>query len=196
MNIRINLDAIVEFLEYIKLPEQYHIAREYQVYSLLYEMIPILKKMNDNDRMRLKTIAFNNVMLKAIPDQRKFIRDVKGLIKNEAYEGYFLEQGDLNNIIQEKYNELEINTKKDIDSFSEDNQDIAEELQLSMEKALIRSRRQQLKTIPTENVSKSMALLSDIDVNLLDKLDTDDRDNLKIELEELIKLVQRLKRKL
>ena len=102
----------------------------------------------------------------------------------------------MNNIIQEKYNELEINTKKDIDSFSEDNQDIAEELQLSMEKALIRSRRQQLKTIPTENVSKSMALLSDIDVNLLDKLDTDDRDNLKIELEELIKLVQRLKRKL
>ena len=189
-------ELIVEFLEYIKLPEQYNIAREYQVYSLLYEMIPILKKMNDNDRMRLKTIAFNNVMLKAIPDQRKFIRDVKGLIKNEAYEGYFLEQGDLNNIIQEKYNELEINTKKDIDSFSEDNQDIAEELQLSMEKALIRSRRQQLKTIPTENVSKSMALLSDIDVNLLDKLDTDDRDNLKIELEELIKLVQRLKRKL
>lgn len=189
-------ELIVEFLEYIKLPEQYHVAREYQVYSLLYEMIPILKKLNDNDRKRLKNIAFNNVMLKAIPDQRKFIRDVKGLIKNETYEGYFLEQSDLNDSIQEKYNELEINNKDDIDAFSDNNQDIAEELQLSMEKALIRSRRQQLKTIPTENVIKSIALLSDIDVNLIDKLDTGDKDNLKTELEELTKLIQRLKRKL
>ena len=189
-------ELIVEFLEYIKLPEQYHVAREYQVYSLLYEMIPILKKLNDNDRKRLKNIAFNNVMLKAIPDQRKFIRDVKGLIKNETYEGYFLEQSDLNDSIQEKYNELEINNKDDIDAFSDNNQDIAEELQLSMEKALIRSRRQQLKTIPTENVIKCIALLSDIDVNLIDKLDTGDKDNLKTELEELTKLIQRLKRKL
>ena len=33
---------ISEFLEYVKLPGQYHVARDYQVYSLFFEMLPLL----------------------------------------------------------------------------------------------------------------------------------------------------------
>lgn len=189
-------ELVCEFLEHIRLPEQYHIAREYQVYSLLVEMIPLLKKLDANGKKHLKNIAFNNIILRAIPDQRKFIRDIKGLIKNETYEGYFLEQSDLNDDILGKYNKFDITSKEDVDSFAEENQDIAETLQLSMEKALIRSRRQQLKSIPIENVSKSIALLSEIDTKLIDKMDLDEKENLKSEIEELSKLVLRLKRKL
>lgn len=78
---RIEIAGVVcEFLSYIKLPEQYHVAREYQVYSLFQEMMPALKQLHDGEKEKLKTIAFHNTMMKAIKDQRKFIRDIRGLI--------------------------------------------------------------------------------------------------------------------
>ncbi len=61
-------EVICEFLEYIGLPEQYHVAREYQVYSLFQEMLPLLRSLEENEKTELKRIAFNNVLMKAIPD--------------------------------------------------------------------------------------------------------------------------------
>ena len=84
---RIEIAGIIcEFLAYLKLPEQYHVARELQVYSLFQEMIAPLRQLDDTGKQQLKIIAFNNAMMKAIPDQRKFIRDIKGLIKNDTYD--------------------------------------------------------------------------------------------------------------
>lgn len=80
---------IVEFLEYLQLPEQYYIAREYQVYSLFQEMIPVLKQLTDEEKVQLKQIVFNNTVMKAITDQRKFIRDIKALVRNDMYSNYF-----------------------------------------------------------------------------------------------------------
>lgn len=61
----------------MRVPEQYHIAREFQVYGLFQEMLPSLKQLNEPDKQQLKLIAFNNAMMHAMPDQRKFIRDIK-----------------------------------------------------------------------------------------------------------------------
>ena len=74
-------EVICEFLDYIGLPEQYHVAREYQVYSLFQEMMTPLRKLDDDEKEDLKKIAFNNVLMKAIPDQRKFIRDINCLVQ-------------------------------------------------------------------------------------------------------------------
>lgn len=189
-------ELIAEFLEHIKLPEQYHVAREFQVYALFVEMLPLLKKLNDIEKTQLKCAVFNNVMMNALTDQRKYIRDIKGLIKSDTYRDYFTEQDVKNQEIQDKYKEVEIKNKNSIDSFAEANISIAEDLHLSIEKALLRSRRTQLKNIPTENVSKSFNLLSEIDTKLFEKMSDEEKAGLKADLEELTKLVQRLKRKL
>ena len=49
-------EVISEFLEYIKLPEKYHIAREYQVYSLFQEMMAPLHQLKDDEKQQLKVI--------------------------------------------------------------------------------------------------------------------------------------------
>lgn len=183
-------EVICEFLEYIKLPEQYHVAREYQVFSLFQEMISPLRQLDNKEKQELKTIAFNNVMMKAIPDQRKFIRDIKGLIRNGTYQGYFEDQKQWDKTIKEKLSETEIRSKEDLDRFAVENSYIADNLGRSMERALLRSRSQKLKEKPSENVKKSIDLLMDVDTRFFERLGTEEKDSLKAGLSELIRIAE------
>jgi len=185
--------VISEFLDYIKLPEQYHIAREYQVYGLFVEMLPLLKRMNEEEQEQLKKIAFNNVLLKSVSDQRKFIRDIKGLIRNDSYQGYFEDQKKWDEAISAKIERTEIRSKEDLDHFAEENANIAENMSASMERALLRSRSQRLKEKPSENVAKSISLLMDVDTRFFDRMSTEEKESLKAELGELIRIVETFK---
>ena len=186
-------EVICEFLKYIGLPEQYHVAREYQVYSLFQEMIPLLRSLEETEKAELKRIVFNNVLMKAIPDQRKFIRDIKGLIRRESYREYFEDQLKWDIVIHEKLQRKEIHTKEDIDAFAAENSDIADELAMSMERAMLRSRSQKLKEKPSENVAKSIALMMEIDTRFFDSLGTEERESLKAEFGELIRIAETFK---
>ena len=186
-------EVICEFLDYIGLPEQYHVAREYQVYSLFQEMMPPLRKLDDDEKEELKKIAFNNVLMKAIPDQRKFIRDINGLVRNDAYKEYFEDQKNRDAVIREKLAETEVHGKEDIDRFAAENTDIADKLADSMERALLRSRSQKLKEKPSEHVAKSISLLMDVDTRFFDRMNTEEKESLKAELGELIRIAETFK---
>ena len=194
---RIEIAGIIcEFLNYIRLPEQYHVAREYQVYSLFQEMMPALRALDDEGKGQLKVIAFNNTLLKAIKDQRKFIRDIRGLIKNESYAGYFEEQAQIAKEIEEKYAAIEVRSKDDADHFAAENAQITEQLQNTMERALLRARAQQVRNRPSENVTKSINLLMDVDPRLFGKMNEEEKDLLKAELVELERIVSSFKKQL
>ena len=194
---RIEVAGVVcEFLSYIKLPEQYHVAREYQVYSLFQEMMPALKPLDADEKETLKTTAFNNTLMRAIKDQRKFIRDIRGLIKNDTYKSYFEEQKSLGAQIAEKLAAVEIRSKEDLDHIADENSVLTEQLKESMERALLRSRTQQLKNKPSENVRKSVDLLMDIDPRLFGKMGEEDKEELKAELLELERIVMSFRKQL
>jgi len=183
-------EVICEFLDYIGLPEQYHVARGYQVYSLFQEMMTPLRKLDDDEKEDLKKIAFNNVLMKAIPDQRKFIRDINGLVRNDAYKEYFEDQKNWETVIREKLAETEVHGKEDVDRFAAENTDVADKLADSMERALLRSRSQKLKEKPSENVAKSISLLMDVDTRFFDRMNTEEKESLKAELDELLRIAE------
>ena len=186
-------EVICEFLEYIGLPEQYHIAREYQVYSLFQEMIPLLRSLDEKEKGELKRIAFNNILIKALPDQRKFIRDIKTLIRSDSYKVYFEDQRKWDAVIHEKLKDKEIHSKEDIDAFASENTDIADALAMSIERAMLHSRSQKLKERPAENVAKSISLMMDIDPRFFSRLGKEDKESLKAELTELIRIAKTFK---
>lgn len=197
VNERIEVAKVIcEFLDYLKLPEQYHIAREYQVYSLFREMMAQLRKLNDLEKGQLKHIAFDNVMMNAVPDQRKFIRDIKKLIRSDSYTEYFAEQQTLEQQLYEQYITEDIHSKQDIDSFAQKNYAIAEKLKNSMERALQKSRAQQLKAKPIENMRKCVELLTDVDTRLFATMGPEDRENVQSELQELANIVANFQKKL
>lgn len=184
---------VSEFLGYIRLPGQYYVAREYQVYSLFQEMMTPLKQLPEEDKDQLKTIVFNNVMMKALPDQRKFIRDIKGLVKNNTYRDYFDDQKILADELREEYDQVEVHSKFDVDQFAEENSSITEEMQQSMENALQHTRVKVLKNKPVENVGKSIELLKDIDTKVIPKMRDREKEKLIDRLDELVKLATELK---
>lgn len=186
-------EMVTEFLDYIRLPGQYYVAREYQVYSLFQEMLAPLKKLTDEEKEQLKTIVFNNVMMKALPDQRKFIRDIKGLVNKGSYQNYFDEQRILADELREEYESVEVHSKFDVDSFASENGPIAEEMQSSMENALQRTRAKVLKAKPVENLEKSIALLDDIDLRLISKLDEKEKEKIENGISRLIGITKQIK---
>ena len=182
-------EIICEFLEYVKLPEQYHIARDLEVYSLFKEMMAPMKQLVGEEKEELRTIAYNNVLLRAIVDQRKFIRDIKNLVKSNAYSAYFDEQMQIGVRILEALETAEISSRADLDQFAQDHESIAEEMQLSMQRALQRARKQQLIAKPSENVARSRDLLEDIDPYLFLKMELPEQRELRRDLEGLEKRV-------
>ena len=187
-------EVICEFLEYIGLPGQYHVAREYQVYSLFQEMIPLLRSLKDQEKAELKRIAFNNVLMRAIKDQRKFIRDIKGMIRGDSYKEYFEDQKKWDAEIQEKLRGADIHSKEDLEAFGSANADIADNLSMSMERAILRSRSQKLKEKPSENVAKGIDLMMDIDTRFFDRMSEEEKENLKAGLDELIRIAETFKK--
>lgn len=186
---RLEIAGLVrEFLEYLHLPEQYHVAREYQVYSLFQEMLTPLKKLNKADQEQLKRIAYNNMIFQAVPDQRKFIRDIKVLINSDTYRQYFDDQARLSAEIEQRLADMQVHTKQDMECFAVQNCDLAQELKQSMELSLQRSRNRQLKDRSSENVNKCLELLLSVDPRQFGKMDDTERRALQNSLARLERL--------
>ena len=149
-----------------------------------------MRKLDEADKEQLKRIAFSNVMMHAIPDQRKFIRDIKGLVRNNTYQDYFQDQKQYVEAISEALAEKEIHSKDNIEQFAKDNLEITKKLQLSMENAMRKSREQQLKLRPSDNITKSIALLKEIDKRLLGSMDIDEKDSFRARLEEMKSVIE------
>ena len=193
---RIEIAGLInEFLEYLSIPEQYHIARKYQVHDLFREMLPLFNSLsNENEKKELKVIAFNNTLIGAVPDQRKFMRDIKALVRSGNYKNYFDEQAVIAQEINKKYASVSNKTKEVLDGFAEENSALAERMRFSMEKALLSLRAQELKAKPVENIASCISLLLDIDSRLFVKLDPDEKSTLNAELGNLIETAENLKK--
>lgn len=131
--------------------------------------------------------------MKAITDQRKFIRDIKSLISKNNYEYYFDEQKRISEYIRCELGKLDIRSKADIDRFAEMNTGITEELQRSMERSLQHYRTMQLKSRPSENISKCISLMMDVDSRQFSKMNDDERAELKRNLDELSRIADSFK---
>ena len=188
---RLEIAGIInDFLGYLNLPEQYYIARELQVYSLFQELLTPLRQVDESHKNQLKKIAYHNILLRAVPDQRKFIRDIKTLVRTGEYLFFLHDLQPVITATEECYRRATVHNKEDIDRFAAIHSDLAEKFQDSMENALQRTRRQQLKTKPADNVSKGISLLMEIDPRLFDMMDPNDKENFRANLQELIRIAE------
>ncbi len=187
---RLELAGLVdEFLNYVKLPGQFYIAREYKILDLFQEMMVPLHQLKGEEKYQLKQIVFTNMMMKAITDQRKYIRDVRNLIRTDTYDSFFEDQSKICSSVMDVYKNEEIRSKPDVDRFANQHNDLTEELQMSLQRALLRSRSQQMKAKPSENVTKCINLMMDVDSRMFERLSDEEKEILKAELDRLEKIV-------
>lgn len=183
---------VVEFLDYLGLQEQYFIARDYQVYSLFSEMLPLLKKLSPAEGEQLKRIAFNNAVL-GEKDRRKFIRDIKTLVSSKSYEQYFAQQELLGEKFRAAMEDVSIESKTDLDFFSSSQSELAGEMRKSIEDALLAYRGKKLASRPAEMVNHSISGILDLDRKLLEHMDEDEKAALRGELDRLAEAAEALR---
>ena len=177
---------IIEFLEFMGVEKQYHVAREMQVYSVFYEMVPLIKRCEtEESKNELKRSIFSNIMMGAVADQRKFIRSIKSMMDSGLYSSYIKKQVKIADEIEEKKKERPITNKRELDEFIRDNEELSENLQISMDRSLLQSKKAQTRSRPSQIVNKSLSMLSDIDTNIIDKLSYDEKEKLHTQLRKL-----------
>lgn len=181
---------LVEFLEYIHMPKQYHVAREYQLVTILSELQDFLKKVSEEERQQVKEAVFANAMMKTLGDSRKFIRNLNSMLANGFLSVYLKEQAKLGAQLQEKLAQSPTGTKHELECFVRANEELSEELQLSAEKPLLKAKRAETRGKPSQIVTKSITMLKGVDTRIFAKLNETERDKLRVQVNKLSQMIE------
>ena len=164
-------ELMVEFLDFINAPKQFHVVRDMQIGAALEELPALLKKCKSEDEKEdLKIVTFTNLLVKPAGDVRNFIRKIKSLVSSDYMLEYIEEQKEIAekviNLLPAagEMNEVIIRDK------IRTNDAISEELENSMEKALMKARKIETRNQPIQLVEKATTFLETIDLGILKKL--------------------------
>ena len=183
---------LVEFLDYIHMPKQWHIARDYQVVSVIADLQPLLRKCATVEmQQQVKETVFSNILMRTIGDSRKYIRNLSKMMESGLFMAYIKDQDKIGQELKERLEEREPEGKRDLDRFVEENQEMAESMELSLDKSLLKAKKRETRNRPSQIVSKSITLLRDVDTNIFEKLTDQEKDNLKTQLDRLSTVVER-----
>ena len=188
---------MVDFLQFINAPEQFHIARDLELCFPLEELLKILKKCRSEDEVEdLKNIVFSNILMQTSSDMGRFVRNIKAVIGTDYQEAFFEEQLGLAERVVEM---LPVPDKMNTATIREDirsNTEIRDELKRSIEKTLMKVRKDETKSRPIQLVEKATTCLESVDINILQKLGSNEKLRLIEQLNKLEQAVEQIQEKL
>ena len=181
---------LVEFLEFINMPKQYHVARDYQAVTILAELQDMLRRNQDKDKTeQIKRAVFTNIMMKTVGDGRKYMRNLTAMDKNGFLPAYLKEQERIGREIQTRVVQFAPDSKAAIDNFVAQSEDLTDELELSMDKSLLKAKRKETRSKPAQMVTKSITMLRDVDTRVVEKLNDVEREKLRQQVSKLSQMV-------
>lgn len=162
---------MVEFLEFINAPKQFHLARHFNIVDPLKELNTMLKRINDEDKKEsLKYSVFSQFLVSPEGDATRYMRKIKKIASNDRFlERYLYEQVDLVEkvcSILEEHPEVKENEIAKIRS----DEDLKRNFYQSTEKHLNKVNSDATRNQPIKLVEKAFDNLELIDLNILNKL--------------------------
>jgi len=174
---------IVEFLEFINAPLQFHIAREMQIYSPIEALLPILKKCRTNDEKEdIKISVFTNVLMRSEGDMRLYVRSLKNIIGSAYQEAFIEEQRDIAEKVIDNLPPAGEVTDSVIRDVIRADEEIVQRLSVSLEKAQLKVKKTETRNRPIQLVEKATEYLEGVDLNILKKLNDSDVQRLERQL--------------
>lgn len=177
---------MVEFLEFINAPKQFHLARHFNIVDPLKELHTMLKKINDIDKKEdLKNSVFSQFLMQPAGDATRYMRKIKKIVSNNKFLDEYL---DAQMVIVEKVcDELEKHprvTNKDIATIRAD-ESIKKDFLHSTKKFVNKVDGDATRNQPIKQAEKAFDSLDLIDLNILKKLNFGQIEELKEKLEEI-----------
>ena len=188
---------MVEFLECINAPRQFHIARDLQVYFPLEELLKLLKKCRTEDEMEdLKISVFNNILLRPTGDMTRFVRNFKSIVGTDYQADFLEEQKELAAQTIESLPSEEKISAAIIRDVVRANDELVQAMERSVEKATTKVKKTETRNRPIQLAEKATACLEDIDVNILLKMNDSELRRLERQLSRLEDAISYLKENL
>ncbi len=184
---------IVEYLESIKAPKKYYIAREQKIDGPIRELYNALGNIKDEDKKeRFKYIAFSNLLMKPDDDMTRFIRNLKNITKSVYFEEFIDKEEDI--------------AEEILDSIPDDSEDISddiakcrgqkeykEKLNRTMEVMTQKEKVKKTHDAPVKMLETAVDSLKSIDLKLLARFDEEKIDEMKNNIEVIEELVDEIK---
>jgi hypothetical protein len=185
---------MVEFLDFINAPLQFHVARDMQIYAPISELPKLLKGCRTNDETEdLKISVFTNLLMKAEGDMRVFVRNLKNIIGSDYQDDFIEEQ----KIIAEKVVSSLPPVGKVTDTVIRDviraDNETVQALDNSFDKVLTKLKKTETRNRPINLVEKSTEFLESIDQNILIKLNDSEIQRIKRQLTRLENVIEEIR---
>lgn len=185
---------MVEFLEFINAPGQFHIARDLQVYFPLEELQKLLKKCRTEDeREDLKISVFNNILMQPAGDMTRFVRNFKNILGTDYQEDFLEEQKELAAQTIELLPSVGQMTTSIIREQIRANDELHQAMDRSLDKAMTKVKKTETRNRPIQLAEKATAFLEDIDTNILLKMNDSELRRLERQLDKLERQIRQLR---
>jgi len=162
---------MVEFLEFINAPKQFHLARHFNIVDPLKELHTMLKKINDNDKKEdLKNVVFSQFLMQPFGDTTRYMRKIKKIVSNNKFLDDYLEDQIM--VVEKVCDELEKHPKVSINEIASIRADesIKKEFLHLTEKFVNKVDGDETRNQPIRQAEKAFDSLDLIDINILRKL--------------------------
>jgi hypothetical protein len=181
---------MVEFLEFINAPKQFHLARHFNLSDPLKELHVMLRKVNDNDKKEdLKNAVFAQFLMQPFGDTTRYARKIKKIASNNKFlEGFLEEQM---GIVEKVCEELEKHPKVTVKEISaiRANEKIKDEFLRSTEKYENRVNSDKTRSQPIIQAEKAFDSLDLIDTKIIKKLNQEQKDEIREKLDMIDQIV-------
>lgn len=184
---------LVEFLEAIKAPGQFYIARDLDLNGPLLELQAVLRKIKDEDkRQEIKYIVFTNFLVQPDKDMTRFIRNLKGIVSS-SYVDEFIEKEI--EVAEDVLDSLPSQGHVTSDTIAEvkANEDVREELARTMDVVNNKVKATETRNKPNQMLIKAVDFVEAIDTRIIKKLTEEQRENLLDNIEKLEEMIADLK---
>lgn len=188
---------MVEFLEFINAPYQFHIARDLQIYFPLEELYKLLKKCHTEDEQEdLKISIFNNILMQTNSDMTRFVRKLKSVIGTEYQEEFLAEQKEIAGHVIEQLPPVGKMSADVIREKIRTDTESVDRLERSMEKSLEKARKTETRNRPIQLAEKATSFLEDIDMHILLKMNDSELRRMSRQLDKLEEVIASLRENL
>ena len=185
-------NLLIEFLEFIDMPKQYYIARDYQLGSIMPEIPKVLKRCETVEmQQQVKELIFTNLMMRSADDNARYIREIVKMMDNGFFPAYLKEQNRIKKETKARLEEEKPDSVESLRRFVDQNDDITDELKISRERSLLKSKRKEARNKPSQIITKSITMLRDVDTNVFEKLTDSEKDKLKTQITKLVTVADR-----
>ncbi|MCD8788809.1 ParB/RepB/Spo0J family partition protein [Mammaliicoccus sciuri] len=162
---------MVEFLEFIDMPEHYYLARDWDLDGPLGEIRSVLNKVKtEEEREDLKNIIFTNMAAKPNTDMTRYIRKIKNLVNTPQFRPFIEDNLELCERFLEKFDGEEEKTVEFINKEVRGDEQLIDDLKNTYDKYQEKVKKRNSINAPKNQIEKAIDALQNIDFDIVLRL--------------------------